>query len=247
MFTVEARTRLQEGLLATARADDRITGAAITGSGAVGRSDEWSDIDLAFGVRDAAELSDVLSDFTARMYDAHLALHHLDVAAGTWPYRVFFLPDTLQVDLGFAPAAEFCALAPSFKLVFGEAREPRHVAPRPAQDLIGWGWLYALHARSCLARRRHWQAEYMISGVRDTALALACMRHDLPTAHARGVDALPITVTAEFERALVGHLGRDELYRAFRVAVQGLLSEIGSADAELARRLHDPLTSLAQA
>ena len=247
MFTVEARTRLQEELLTAARADERITGAAITGSGAVDRSDQWSDIDLAFGVRQASELPNVLSDFTVCMYEKHLALHHLDVAAGTWIYRVFFLPHTLQVDLGFAPASDFRALAPSFTLVFGEASEPRYAAPRPANDLIGWGWLYALHARSCLARRKHWQAEYMISGLRDSALALACLRHGLPTAHARGVDALPAAVAAQLESALVRHLESDELYRAFRVSVQALLSEIRSADAELARRLQDPLTSLTDA
>jgi hypothetical protein len=247
MFTVEARMRLQESLLAEARADERITGAAITGSGALDNTDRWSDIDLAFGVREASELPNVLSDFTNRMYEKHFALHHLDVTAGTWLYRVFLLPDTLQVDLGFAPAPEFRALAPSFKLVFGETREPRQVTSRPAHDVIGWGWLYALHARSSLARRKHWQAEYMISGLRDSALALACLRHGLATAHARGVDELPNAVAAQFEGALVRRLEGDELYRAFGVAVQGLLSEIHSADAELARRLQNPLTSLAEA
>jgi hypothetical protein len=48
-------------------------------------------------VVDAAELPSVLSDWTARMYDQHFALHHLDVKSGAWIYRVFLLPSTLLV------------------------------------------------------------------------------------------------------------------------------------------------------
>ena len=65
---------------------------------------------------------------------------------------MFLLPDTLQVDLAFVPATEFRALSPTFRLVFGEAGEPRHLPTPSDGDLIGLAWLYALHARSSIAR-----------------------------------------------------------------------------------------------
>jgi hypothetical protein len=246
MFTPEERDRLRSDLLEHARSDPRISGAAITGSAAAGREDRWSDIDLAFGVSTAAELRDILGDWTTHMYRQHLALHHLDVISGAWVYRVFFLPGTLQVDLAFVPATEFRALAPTFRLMFGEANESRHVPPPPAGDLIGLGWLYALHARSSLARGKLWQAEYMISGVRDNSLALSCIRHGLPADHGRGMDLLPGAVAAQFEGSLVRQLDTAELSRAFRVAIQGLLSEIRSVDKELAGRLEGALTHLTE-
>src|SRR6185369_3361715 len=180
MFTVEERACLRSDLLEYAASDQRISGAAITGSAAAEREDRWSDIDLAFGVRGTVELSEVLSDWTAHMYGQHRALHHVDVSAGAWIYRVFILESTLQVDLAFVPASEFRALAPTFRLVSGTANEPRQIPTAQAADLIGLAWLYALHARSSIARGRLWQAEYMISGVRDHALALACIRRGLP-------------------------------------------------------------------
>jgi hypothetical protein len=180
------------------------------------------------------------------MYYRHLALHHFDVKSGAWIYRVFLLPGTLQVDLAFVPASEFRALAPTFRLMFGKANESRHAPPPPPEDIIGLGWLYALHARSCIARRNLWQAEYMISGIRDSALALACVRHGLPAVHGRGIDRLPVGVTAPFEGSLVGNLDAAELSRAFRVAVDGLLTEIRSTDKELAGRLQETLTSLSE-
>ena len=241
MFTPDEREHLRSELLERAARDQRISGAAITGSGAASREDRWSDIDLAFGVEDAGEVPNVLSDWTGHMYDRHLALHHLDVHAGAWIYRVFLLSSTLQVDLAFVPAAEFRALAPTFRLMFGEANDPQYVEPSHASTIIGMGWLYALHARSCIARGKVWQAEYMISGIRDSALALACIRHGLPAVHGRGMDLLPKEVSAQFESSLVRQLDAAELSRCFRVAMNGLLSEIRCADQALAGRLQAAL------
>ena len=244
MFTPQQRDSTRSEILEYAARDPRIIGAAITGSAAAGSEDDWSDIDLAFAVAEGADLQSVLRDWTAHMYERHRAIHHMDVVSGAWIYRVFLLPGILQVDLAFVPAAEFRALAPTFRLVFGAAGEPGNF-PSPAPgDLIGMGWLYALHARSCIARGKVWQAEYMISGLRDTALTLACIRHNLPAAHGRGIDRLPAPVSAEFEGALVRHLDHSELSRAFQVAVDRLMHEIRSVDADLMGRLQETLSML---
>lgn len=246
MFTPEQRERLRSDLLEYAAADVRISGAAITGSAAAGREDQWSDIDLAFGVVDPEKIQSVLADWTAHMYDRHSALHHLDVEAGAWIYRVFLLPSTLQVDLAFVAASEFRPLTPTFRKVFGTATEARPLLPPQPVHIIGLGWLYALHARSCIARRRFWQAEYMISGIRDNVLALACIRHNLPSAQGRGMDLLPTEVAARFEDSLVRRLDVEELTRAFRAATRSLLGESRMVDADLEQRLHEALTQLTE-
>ncbi len=244
MFTPDERASLRSDLLEFARQDARITAGAVTGSAAADREDEWSDIDLAFGVAGADDLPNVLADWTARMYDRHSAVHHFDVKSGAWTYRVFLMPSTLQVDLAFVAAAEFRALAPTFCLVFGQANQARHTPPQQTDDLIGMGLLYALHARSSIARHRLWQAEFMISSLRDTALALACLRHGLPAAHARGFDQLPSGVARQFKDSLIGDLGPGELARAFQVATEGFLGEIRIVDRPLAARLEAIMTSL---
>jgi hypothetical protein len=247
MFTSEDREHLRKDLLEYAAKDPRISGAAVTGSAAASREDRWSDVDLAFGVSDAAEFPNVLSDWTAHMYQRHLALHHLDVKRAEWTYRVFLLPSTLQVDLAFVSASNFRALAPTFQLMFGKANEARHSPPPPPEEIIGLAWLYALHARSSIARHHLWQAEYMISAVRDHALALACIRHGLPAVYGRGLALLPSAVTAQFEGSLIRQLDISELSRAFQVLVHGLLDEIRCVDAALAERLREALVSLSEA
>lgn len=250
MFTVQERETLRMRLIEAARADARITGAAITGSASVGNEDRWSDIDLAFGVQEGAKVEATLADFSKRMYAEHGALAHVDVRSGTWIYRVFLMPGTLQVDLAFAPAADFGARAPTFRLVFGTATTQAQVTPAPTQELIGYGWLYALHVRSALVRGKLWQAEYMLSAMRDQVLALACVRHSLPAREGRGIDALPLDVTAPLRESLVRSLDAAELFRAFRVVTEAFVREMHISDRELATRLKltlDELTSVVRA
>jgi hypothetical protein len=266
VFTPEERARVRDALVSAARADPRVAAAALTGSSSTGREDRWSDVDLALGIE--GDLCQAIADWTDRMYRAHGTIHHVDMTRGATVYRVFLLASTLQVDIAFAPAEELGPIASTFRLLFGTAREPRSEItwgpasgghgrrlrrqwppPAPltpsAAELIGLGWLHALHARSCIARGRPWQAEYMIGRVRDHVLALACLRHDLPAIEGRGIDRLPRDVTAPIGGALVRSLAEAELRRAFRVANDALVHEIRLADRELASRLVEPVGELA--
>jgi predicted nucleotidyltransferase len=245
MFTPEDRTRLRDALVAAARADPRITGCALTGSAAAGAEDRWSDIDLALAVTARADRGQVVADWTERMYREGGAVHHLDVYLGDTLFRVFLLADTLQVDLAFWAADQFGAYGPNFRLLFGTAAERPHRPQPSAAGLIGWAWLYALHARSSIERGRAWQAEYMVSGMRDQVLALACLRHGLPAAEGRGIDRLPPEDTAALAGGLVRSLDPAELRRAFGVVTEALIAEAGRADAGLAGRLAPLLRELA--
>jgi predicted nucleotidyltransferase len=245
MFTPEERDHLRNALVSAARADERITGAALTGSASLGAEDRWSDIDLALSVAAEADLSATVADWTDPMYQEHGAIHHVDVFGENILYRVFLLASTLQVDLAFWPAAEFGAIAPTFRLLFGTANErPKRPVPTAA-ELIGMVWLYALHARSSIARGRVWQAEYMISGMRDHVLALACLRHGVPAVQGRGMDRLPPEITAALTGALVRSLDTSELKRAFGVISEALIVETERVDAGLANRLAVPLREMA--
>lgn len=245
MFSAEERVQLRDALVSAAEQDERITGAAETGSAAVGREDRWSDIDLALCVTSDGDVGQVIADWTDQMYEEHGAVHHVDVEFGATVFRVFLLASTLQVDLAFWPAAEFGAIGPTFRLLFGTANERPVPSPTDAAELIGMGWLYALHARSSIARGRVWQAEFMVSGLRDHVLALSCLRHGVPTSEGRGMDSLPPDVTAAVTSALVRSLDEAELRRAFGIASEALLREVGHVDAVLMDRLAGPVRELA--
>ncbi len=241
VFTSQERERIREELVAAAKADSRIGGAAHLGSAALASADRWSDIDLALCLIPDADFNQVLSDWTARLYRNYAAVANHDVRRGDILYRVFLLDNTLQIDLSFWPPAKLHAVGPKFRLIFGAAGEPVP-APVPAsRELIGMAWLYALHVRSSIARSRPLQAQYMLSGMRDNVLALMCKQHLVACDQGRGLDDLPAQQRSRAAECLACSLEPAELKRAFRITMDLLLEQARFAEPDLAGKIERPL------
>jgi hypothetical protein len=240
VFTVEQRDALRERVLRLAEEDDRVIAAAAVGSLAVDDGDRFSDLDLTFGIVDHVPVTEVLDEWTTTLIDELGAVPLVDLARGPTMYRVFLLPDALQLDLSMTPAARFRPAGPRFRLLFGETVAGEAEVPTPpgelfiptppvAGDLFGWGVIYALHARACIERRRVWQAEHYVGAVRDHALSLACLRQGLPATQARGYDDLAAATLARFEDTHVAAVEPGALRAALAAAVQALMREGAAA------------------
>ena len=229
MFTVEQRDSLRDRVLDLAREDKRVVGAAVVGSLALGGGDRWSDLDLTFGV--AAAVSDVMRDWTRKLTTELGATVLVDLERGPTTYRVFLLPDALQLDVSMTPAEQFRPASPRFRLVFGELApgEPAAPVPPDTADLFGWGVIYALHSRSCIERGRLWQAEHYVGAVRDHALNLACLREGVTPSQARGYDDLPAETLARFEGTHIAAAETGALRAALAAGVREMLREAAEA------------------
>lgn len=233
MFTVEQRDALREYVLRLADEDERVVAGAAVGSLAVDGGDRYSDLDLTFSVVDHVPVADVLGDWTRRLIDELDAVHLTDLEQAPTTYRVFLLPDALQFDLSMTPSAQFRPRGPRFRLLFGETADGESDVPKPpiAEDLFGWGVIYALHARACIERGRVWQAEHYVGAVRDHALSLACLRLGLPAVQARGYDDLPPRTLARLDAAHVVSVEPEPLREALAASVRALM--IAGAEARL--------------
>lgn len=169
----------------------------------------------------------------------------LDVRAGPALYRVFLLTNSLQLDISFWPTG---TLSPTgnepLELLFGEVTTPTPHDPPDPYGLAGWGWLYALHARSAIARHRNWQGVQMLQGLRDQVISLSCLRHGVPPHQGRGVDQLPPSILVDLAATLPAEATSTALATAYTVAVQLLSDEIKHFDTALADRLSGPLDIL---
>jgi hypothetical protein len=245
MFTIEQRDRVRDRILDLARNDPRVTAGALTGSMAVGAEDEWSDVDVAFGIAESITPEAVLDDWTEVLVRELGALHHWDLRSGSSIYRVFLLPTGMEVDVAVTPKQEFGARGPRFRTIFGTTRElqssQQPATQSQAQYLVGLGWHHVLHARSSIERGKPWRAEYWISGIRDHVLALACLRLGEEAVYARGIDRLPAAVTDPLADALVHSLDESELRRALGVATACFINELQAWDPTLCARLKPPL------
>jgi hypothetical protein len=242
MFAPEERDRVRDQLLARASSDNGIAGAAFTGSLATGEGDRWSDTDLVLAV--PGDLEPVLNRWTRWLYDELGAVHHWDLSAGRRVIRVFLLPGWIELDLTFAPAAEFGPRGPQWRTLFGTAQPLEPAAGPDPRYLAGLVWHHALHARICIERGRWWQAEHWITAIRDQAITLACVRLELPTAYAKGAHLLPVELTAPLETTLVRSLTETELGRALTAAIKVATDELTKSDPPLATRLRPMLAEL---
>lgn len=244
MFTESEREHLRATLVRAAQADPSLSGAAHLGSAAAGCLDRWSDVDLALCLTRGADAAEVLSSWTDRLYREHAAVAHCDVRRGSTLYRVFLLQNTLQVDISFWAAEDFRAVGPKFSLIFGQPNKAKPTVAPDVSEFIGMAWLYALHVRSSLARGRLLQAEYMLSGMRDHVLALACVRSGCSAVEGRGFDDLPHEEKNTFSACYPFSLSTAELHRAMRATGDALLEEIRHADAELIKIIEMPLREI---
>jgi hypothetical protein len=225
VFTPQERDRVHKQILAWAGDDARVVAGAVVGSLAHQPGDRFSDIDLTFGVRNDCPISDVLEDWSRKLIADFEAVRLFDLPAGGALYRVFLLPGCLQLDLSFAPASTFGAMGPQFRLLFGAAVDKPFPPPPDVQQLFGYGVHHAVRARVCIERTRYWQAEYWISGVRDQALTMACVRLGVPSDYGRGFDRLPDVIRTAAVGALVHSIDRADLLQALKHATDLLLTE----------------------
>jgi hypothetical protein len=237
MFTTGQRDHVRDRVLELARTDPRVTAGAITGSAAVGAEDERSDIDVAFGIAGGVSPEAVLDDWTELFSREFGLLHHWDLRSGASIYRVFLLPDGLEIDVGVTPEHEFGARGPRFRPIFGTPRQLEPWPPPDSRYLIGLGWHHVLHARSSIERGKPWGAEFWISGIRDHTLDLACVRMGEEAAYGRGVDLLPATLTGPIAGALVRSLDEPELRRALAAATACFINEVEAWDPGLGAQL----------
>lgn len=237
MFTTKQREYVRNYVLEMARADPRVTGGAIIGSLATAADDKWSDIDVTFGITSGTPIETVIDEWTqvlAREFDV---LNTFDLRSGSSIYRVFLLPDGLEIDLSVTPEEDFGPRSPHFHLLFGTAQPLKTPPPPDTNNIIGLSWHHIFHARSCIERNKPWQAAYWISEVRNHTITLACIRLGVSAAYGRGVDKLPTTVTNPFINTLVRSLDEPELRRTLTAATICLLDEIEKWDTALCTRL----------
>jgi hypothetical protein len=260
VFTVEQRDALRGRVLTLGEDDERVVAGAVVGSFAVDAGDRFSDLDLTFAVAEHAQVADVLEDWTGTLVGELDAVRLVDLERDPTTYRVFLLPDALQLDLSMTPAAEFRPGGPKFRLLFGKLADvvPDEVDTPPAswdlfintpgvpRDIFGWGVIYALHARACIERGRVWQAEHYVGAVRDHALSLACLREGVNAAQARGYDDLSPQTLAPLERAHIGGLERGALRAVLAASVLCLLHEGAEAHLPHARVVADRLGELGE-
>lgn len=237
MFSEAERSDIRGRLVERARADPRITGAALVGSAARYAEDEWSDIDLVLQLHPDADEPAMVADWTRAIDEEFGLADTFDVVSAGVRYRVHLLCSSLQIDLSFWPHDKFRATEAGFRVLFGTPNNPAEPRPVDAGNEIGRGWLYAIHARSAVARGKLWQATLILDELRNSLIALRCIRAGLNPWQGREVDQLPVEELEGLEASRAPHITAAELEQSRILLTRQLLDEIAEHDPDRFRRL----------
>lgn len=245
MFTPEDRGGIRDAMTARAKGDDSLVAAALVGSIARGMEDKWSDVDLALRLAPGIDESVPVRQWTDWMRQSFDVADTFDVLGGGVRYRVFLLKSSLQIDVSFWPYNAFRATEPGFCLLFGEANHPIPPLLPEADDVIGRGWLYALHTRSAIARGKTWQSVMMLDDLRNSALTLHALHHGLNPWHGREVDRLTPKMLVRLGHARAREVTGKELQRSLHGLIHEYLIAVALHDAGRRDDLAEPLSVIA--
>jgi predicted nucleotidyltransferase len=244
MVEVAYRQHVLDRLVGALQADERLAGAVLVGSGAVGFQDDESDIDIVAVVGLDHDVAVAYAQRPAMIAGLFPVLHQFESPFSSRNrLHGFLLDGFLELDLSFIALAELRATRDRWRVLFdrtGDVLE-RMAAPQESVivDVTGeYRWAFdvacfsIMQCHKALYREQRWEALGLLSEVRGRIFALACLdRFGAPSIHRR-IDQLPPDLLAALERTVVPP-ERRALGDALRQATQVLLEQARALDGRL--------------
>lgn len=244
-FSPEEREKALSNLVDYIKAQKNIEGIILVGSGAVGFSDKYSDIDLSVVVSPAEmtkKVWNLLSDYVLHKYD--VLRHGFSEYAENNYLTIFLHKNFLQVDLGVISLENLVAKRKRWKVLFDR---DGHVAEKMkktwkeraledpvelAHESLDGIWYFIQNAVIALNRSRPLRVSNEITEIRNEALKLLGSLSDIDVKHFRDVDDVSEEIKERLIRTYPASFDRDEQLRALREVVDLYFDLIEKLDSD---------------
>lgn len=244
LYTTEDRKQVMETLVALLKADTRVAGAILVGSGAYGFRDRYSDIDLCVAVTNAEDVLSAFCEFGAMVAQQFSLFQHEESPRGHNSYlHVFLLENYLECDIGFVALENLRATRKHWHVVFdrsdqldqlmestwAETTIPK-ISPERYQSKLNDIWYFIMHSAVAATRNEPWRALTLLEEVRRRTLDLRGIRDGCETKLAREVDGMSARFLHRLAESLPISLNSREILRALEVAVEMFFTEARELD-----------------
>ena len=116
IFTVQDRQETFDFILSIAKACEKIVALVQVGSGAVGFTDDHSDLDFVVALDSNDSMKDVMDYFHQKVSQKYEIIYHGQIEQRR--LEVFVLSNLLEIDLGFGCYEQAAAMKPAFKVLY---------------------------------------------------------------------------------------------------------------------------------
>jgi hypothetical protein len=221
-------------------------GVLVVGSGAVGFTDTYSDIDLAVIVERAEEVKPAFDDWGKSIAEMFAVLSCVPVqrAPNIFLYAML-LGGFLELDISFQCLDDLTARRARWRVAWdrsGRIDEIMRVSwdTHPEPDRAGFyhqymegTWHYVNHVGLSAARGQLWRAISDLELIRARVIELAGLRGGHETRRFREADDLPPGLLSALETTLVVRVDAAEILRALRSVVMLFIDEARALAATL--------------
>lgn len=247
MFSIEERQRVLESICDVLLADEKVASSILVGSGAIGFTDELSDLDLHVMTFETEQVREVFAELKDRVTDLLPVTAYVDSRRGENKVMHHFLLESfLEIDMCILPVAETEAKAPHWRVLFDrtnsvdrrmakswEEEQGRDRLEGAHEGYVGAIWHFVLHGVVAAKRGRYWQALSDVERIRSMAAELRGLRTGVRTNRNKDLHEMESLFLERLEGTLVGSLGHAQIAQAMANAVHIFFDEAEEAEAEL--------------
>lgn len=237
------RQHALDRLIGALQADERMVGAVLVGSGAIGFQDDESDIDVVAVVGPAHDTGAVYEQWPRIIAREFPVLHTFQS-----PFSIrnrlhgFLLDAFLELDLSFIDLAELRATHDRWRVLFdrtGSVQERMAASHLPRTDVeTEYRWAFdaacfrVIHCHKALRRGQIWEAASLLDELRGLVFKLACLERFGVANAERLIDQLPAALFHETSRTIVSP-ERQAVADALRRATRAMLAQAHALDRRL--------------
>ena len=154
IFTVQDRQETFDFILSIAKACEKIVALVQVGSGAVGFTDDHSDLDFVVALDSNDSMKEVMDYFHQKVFQKYEIVYFGQIEQRR--LEVFVLSNLLEIDLGFGCYEQAAAMKPAFKVLYDKTGvvEQKMIDSRKWMDDVIFGAFKVLYDKTGLVEQK---------------------------------------------------------------------------------------------
>ncbi|MDT8717668.1 hypothetical protein IAI10_13430 [Clostridium sp. 19966] len=239
LFTPSKRNEVKNAIIDEAKKTEGIIAIILVGSGAIGFTDEVSDLDFSIVVDSSYPIKEVMKKVKEYICSKWKLLDNMENEKRG--LQVYMLDNYLEVDIGYMTFEKISAVRERWLVVYDtsnkvddimkqswEVNKNNHgkketvnlqqVYSEAAEDI----WHFLMHAIVAIKRENYWRAIGEMDVARNNLIELLGYKYSLETKRFRNVDRFP----EEIKAVLWKTIPKDFRLEAFKISIYSLIDAI---------------------